>query len=437
MPSPQPAAPAVYWTQQLGARLVHALLSVQAGLFVVFFAFYYLAAQQLVNAPMYERDDVFFRADTSRALKDMTGERTQHHVHTTGHPNFVIFNQPLGNYLRDKIKHAHYGMGKAEAAKPASIIMTSLAGAGTVALFCALLLAHGLPPLRAGLFSAVLGCSATQMFYASTPETYGFSALGLTAVAFLASRRDLSERWWQAASVYAWSMLTTNIALVGIWALARFWQMPLKTLVVKLVKVMAMTLALTVVISLIQAAIYPDTKMFFMPSSVARESTWLDWTRLQHPVENTRVLLQHLWLSNIIGPEPVRTIMFGKPMASIEAGQWETVLPSLPLLALWAVFLAATAVSLFQRAFYRPAILAGLGVLAFNFLFFFVFGNDRMLYAALWTSTSVFVVAAGVELRLQHRARLAPVANIALIVLVLGMGWHNWHFLGKLAAAVQ
>ncbi|MDB6117009.1 MAG: hypothetical protein JWO08_790 [Verrucomicrobiaceae bacterium] len=231
-------------------------------------------------------------------------------------------------------------------------------------------------------------------------------------------------------------MLTTNIALVGLWALARFWRLPVKDLVVKLVKVMAVTVALTVALSLVQAAIYPDSKIFFMPSSVARETGWLDWTRLRHPIDNTRVLLQHLWLSNIIGPEPVRTIMFGKPMASIEAGSWAMVSPSLPLLALWVMLLAGAATSLFRREFYRPVLVAALAVLAFNFAFFFIFGNDRMLYAALWTSTSVFVVAAGVELLLKRRPGLVPVMTVLLPVLVAGMAWHNWHFLGKLAALV-
>ncbi|MDB6074749.1 MAG: hypothetical protein JWO89_2389 [Verrucomicrobiaceae bacterium] len=422
--------------RMLVMKLGNALMSVQALLFLVFVIFYHFAAQQIVRTPMYERDDVFFRADTTRALKDIAGDRTQKHVHTTGHPNFVILNQPLGSTLRDKIKRSHPGMTKPEAVRRASIFMTSVAGAATVALFGALLLANGLPRMRAGLFAAVFGCSATQMFYASTPETYIFSALGLTAVAFLASRREVSEGWWQAASVYAWSMLTTNIALVGLWALARFWQLPIKDLAVKLAKVMAVTVALTVALSLVQAAIYPDSKIFFMPSSVARETGWLDWTRLQHPIANTRVLLQHLWLSNIIGPEPVRTIMFGKPMASIEAGTWAMVAPSLPLLGLWIMLLAGAATSLFRREFYQPMILAALAVLAFNFAFFFIFGNDRMLYAALWTSTSVFVVATGVELLLKRRPGLVPVMTVLLPVLVAGMAWHNWHFLGKLAALV-
>ena len=418
-------------------RLLRLLTSVQALLFIGFYCFYQFAAQQLAQSPSFQRDDVYFRADTKRALKDITGDRLQSHPHTTGHPNFVILTQPIGYYLRTQFRKRCAGMGTDEAIQRASIVTTSLAGAGTVALFYGLLLANGLAKLRAGLFAAVLGCTATHMFYASTPETYIFSALGLTAVAFVASRRDLAGGWWQFASLYAWSMLTTNIALVGIWSLARYWRLPLTKLVIQLTKVFALIGVIMVSVSLVQQAIYPKTRIFFLPDSVARESGWLYWERLKIPFATSKTLLQHMWMSNIIGPEPVKQIIFGKPMGSIEAGDWASVAPSFPLMLVWFAILAGAATTLRRRSFYTPTILAALGALAFNFAFFFIFGHDRMLYAALWTFTAVMVAAVGFEQFLSRHPKLMPPAHIALALLVAGEAWHNWHFLGKLAAVVQ
>lgn len=414
------------------------LASVPSVLFVVFFAIYFNAGQKLRETAVYDRGDVFFRADTRRAWRDMVGDRLSSHVHTSGHPNFVIFNQPICTALTVWIKK-RFVCTKNEAGKTASILMTSAAGAGTVSFFYLLLLAHGIPWTRGVLFSCVLGFSTVGLFYAGVPETYGFSALGLTAIAWLAMRRDVKEPWWQFAALYAWSALTTNIVLVGIWALARHWQQPLKIWVKRVAVSVGITTALMVALNVVQLLIYPGTVLFFVPHSVARESTWLYWGRLQSPVETSRVLLQHQWLSNIIAPEPVRTIPFGPkvPMASIESGTWDTFAPAWPLFALWCVVLLGAATALFNKRLYTPTILAATGVMAFNFVFFFVFGHDRMLYAALWTSVSVFLIAAGWESLVQRVPALSKALCAVLVVLVLGQAWHNWQFLGKLVEVVK
>ena len=266
-----------------------------------------------------------------------------------------------------------------------------------------------------------------------------FSALGLTAVAFLACRRTAAEPWWQLAAVYAWSALTTNIVLVGIWALVRYWERPLVLCAKRVAASIGITVLLTVALSLVQMAIYPKTVLFFHAQSVARESGWIDWERMNTPVEGARILLQHQWVSNIIAPEPERLFPFGddKDMASIEAGRWEMFAPAWPLFALWAVVLAGAALGLFDRRFYTPSTLAALGVAAFNFGFFFVFGHDRMLYAALWTSVSVFLIASGWETLLKRVPALAKALPALLILLLAGQAWHNWQFLGKISLLVR
>ena len=311
------------------------------------------------GTPIYDRKDVYFRSDTRRVWRDMVGDRTRGYLHTSGHPNFVIFTQPVTFCLTPRIKK-HFGGLKSEAGKTACMLMTAAAAAGTVSFFYLLLLANGIPPARAALFSCVLGFTPVQLFYGAVPETYAFSALGLTAAAFLTCRRDIGEPWWHLAAVYAWSMLTTNIALIGIWALARHWQRPLLTWMKRVALSIAITIALMVALNVVQHLIYPGTVIFFLPQSVAMESGWLYWERLQSPLEHTRILLQHQWLSNIIAPDPVRTYPLGPdaPMGSIEAGSWDMFYPAWPLLALWCVVLAGSATALFSRRFYSPAILA-------------------------------------------------------------------------------
>ncbi len=410
-----------------------------SALFIFFFVVYFNAGEKLRDTPAYDRGDVFFRSDTRRAWRDMVGERLSPHPHTSGHPNFVIFHQPVGWFLTIAIKDAGDKVKKIDAAKTASICMTSAAGAGVVALFYLLLVTLQLPRLRALLFTSVLGFSTVQLFYASVPETYMFSALGLMGVALIACRPRVGGAWWHLTAVYAWSALTTNIVLVGIWAMVRHWQPSCREWLRKVAVVMTVTVVLMVALNVVQRLIYPGTVLFFAAHSVAREAHWLYWERFQVPVETSRILLQHQWISNIIAPEAVKLHPF-KPdeaMASIEAGTWDMFAPAWPLFGVWCLVLAGAAVSLFDRRFYTPVVLGGLGVMAFNFCFFFVFGHDRMLYAALWTSTAVLLVAAGWERLIQRMPVLSKPLAAVLVALISGQAWHNWQFLDKIAALVK
>ncbi len=401
-----------------------------------FFMFYFLAGRQMLASPVYERDDVFFRADTERALRDITGTRQMNHGHTTGHPNFVLFHAPLGSWLGSSIKGLSVGMKTKEASQRASHMLTSSAGALTVVAFYGLLVACGLARSRACLFAAVLGFSAVHVFYAAVPETYIFSALGLTVVAWLSLRPGSSSFSWALAAVYAWSALTSNVVTIGLWALARFYHPSWMAWFKKTSLALGAVFLAMLLLSFAQKAIYPKTNLFFMPHAVAEESGWLTAERLSDAAHSSKILSQHLFVSNIVAPEPVATTVFAKPMGSIEQGTWETVAPAAPLVLLWSAFLVGSGAALCFRQFYRPGVLVALAVLGFNFAFFFIFGHDRMLYAALWTSMTVFLVAASTEFWLQRWPRLIPAVSSALVALIVGLAWHHCHFLGKLVRLI-
>lgn len=409
-----------------------------AVLALVFLTLYHHTGHKLKESEMYSRNDVFFRTDTYRALMDMVGERTGSRGRTSVHPIFVMSHQPVGELLTD-YHRTKPGMKKAEAIRLASIAMTAAAGTGTVLFIYATLLAMGLPALRALLFAAMLGASATQMFFSSAPETYIFSSLGLAGVAYFAVRSSTGHLGFQAASVYAVGCLTSNLVPVTLWCAARHWQgwSGLWKLIRRVALALAITIGLLIVLSVIQKWIYPQAAYFFVPSSALDEVSWLYWENLKTPFTTARILLQHLWLSNIIGPEPVLQMFMGKSMASIEQGHWESFQPALALYVAWSLFLLTSASSLFSRATYTAPFLAALGCLAFNFFFHSVFGNDRMLYSADWTIYSVIAVAWGFEVFLKRVPALARASTALLALLVIAVMMHNWRFLDKILALVQ
>lgn len=409
-----------------------------AALAVVFLTLYHHTGLKLKESEMYSRNDVFFRTDTYRSLLDMVGERTGSRGRTSVHPIFVMSHQPVGELLTDYYR-TKPGIKKFEARKLASIVMTSVAGTGTVLFIYATLMAMGIPLLRSMLFAAMLGASATQMFFSSAPETYVFSSLGLAAVAYCAVRSRTGHVGFQLASVYAVGCLTSNLVPVALWCAARHWQgwSGWWKLIHRVALALVITIGLLIVLSVIQKWIYPKAAYFFVPSSALDEVGWLYWENFKTPFMTVRVLLQHLWLSNFIGPEPVLQMFMDKPMASIERGHWASFQPALVLFVAWSLFLLTSASSLFSRATYTASFLAALGCLAFNFIFHSVFGNDRMLYSADWTLYSVLAVAWGFEVFLRRFPVMARASTVLLALLVIAVMMHNWRFLDKILAVVQ
>lgn len=429
--------------QTLAARIVRCArhrLALPVALFAGFFGFYLNTSQSLRETPIFDRLDVFFESDSRRVWKDMVGERLGSHSHSSGHPNFVIFHQPVGWTLTWLLKEFDFEDKKVEAAKTAATLMTCAGAAGVVVFLYLMLTASAVPRFRAGLFACVLGFSTVQKIFSAIPETYIFSALGLTAAACLAVRGARREAGWQLAVVYAWSALTTNIVQLGIWSVVRHWHQQWPVLIRRVTVGLALSSGLMVAINVAQSWIYPESDLFFIPHSVSREARWIDWDRLQSPWQHARILLQHQWITNIIAPEPVKVMNQFRPewsTASVEAGAWAQFTSAWPLFALWGTVLVGAVTALTDRRFYTPATIGALAVMAFNFCFFFVFGHDRMLYAALWTSISVYLIAMGWESLIRRVPFVVKVMPPLLIVLLAGQSWHNWHFLDKIAALVK
>ncbi len=418
------------------------LLSLPVLVFVIFLPVYLNSGLVLKDTGIYERDgnDHFFRSDTRRAFLDIAGDREANHRHTSAHPNFCIFHQPLGHIAQVQIKAANKGMKKVEAQVLASITLTATGGAASAAAFCAALLALGLSRTRALLFTGVLGMSTSHLFFASVPETYIFSALGICAVMWLALRKATAEGWWQLAALYCWSALTSNIVTIGLWSLVRHLGADWKKLVIRVTLSLTLTATLLVGLNVIQRAIYPESEYFFHPQ---KQKGWIYWDHLQDAPRHTRILLQHILLSNITAPEPVASVPpiedLAAPvhkMASIEEGAWSTFAPAWPLHALWLLFIAGALASLGMKAMRTPAVLASLAVLGFNFCFFMIFGHDRMLYSALWTSTTVLLVALAWENISRRFTKAGIIITTALTLLLICQAWHNWHFLTKIVALV-
>lgn len=408
-------------------------------LFVACFALYTIGSLYLADTGMHKRDNVFFRSDTGRVFRNFTNSRKANHDRNVTHPAFVLLHNPLGRGLTFALEAA--GLEPRVARQRASSALTATAGAGAAALGFLLLRAVGVSLGTAGFFAAALGGSAAHVAFASIPETWIFSALALTLLAWTAVRAERPAWHFLLAAVYAISVLTTNLVPVAILgtlrAALRGGARP-GAVLASAAGTAASALALVVLLSLAQRALYPITTLFFEPSLIAEETKWIKWSHwFEEPATTVKILVRTLVIDDVVAPAPLRTEHDGLAMASIEHAGRPQYRSRLPALAAWGLVLAIAGVGALRGALRRPPVLAALAVLAYSFAFHSVFGNDRFLYACSWTVFAVLTVAVCFDTALPRAGR-ARAAGLALLAAFLALEVaSNLGFLVELRAAVK
>jgi hypothetical protein len=408
-------------------------------LFVCSSSLYLAGSARLAGTPVVDRDNVFFRSDTRRVFIDLTGPRYADHRRTSTHPIFVLLHHPLGRGLT----HAFDALGveRQAARQLATALLTATAGGLAVVCGYFWLLAIGVSRTRAALFGGIVAASASYWLFASIPETWIFAAFSLAALALVATRRDAPEWQYQLAAAYAIGVLTTNVIPVGIFALLRHAQRDLSAPFRTLLRAAASGAgALLVVIGLafVQQAIYPTTTLFFLRDTIGKEKRWIDWDHLlEHPGTTARILVRHLAIDAVVAPRADTQIHDELPMASIEHAGALHYRSRLPVLLVWAAVVAVAARGALRRGYWTPPVVAAFAILAYNFAFHSVFGNDRFLYACDWTLFTVGVVALGFDRAAPAGARSARWATALAAACLAAVLLSNWRFLAESASAAQ
>jgi len=164
--------------------------------------------------------DEVFDADIPSRIIDLTRVQGPH-PRSQYHPLFVLLLNPLGFGLRALLRS---GLGVEGSGRVAAIALCSAAGGVAVALFARLLLGLGLPPLRAALWTLVFGLSASQLVFASLPESWAFSGLALVALFTLGVRPRPPRDGLVLAGIAAFGMAVTNLGAAALvrarWLLA-------------------------------------------------------------------------------------------------------------------------------------------------------------------------------------------------------------------------
>ena len=169
-------------------------------------------------------------------------------------------------------------------------------------------------PIYALLIASLLGLSTAHIFFGSVVETYIFSAAALIGFVLILQKRtefhvcacgDERCHFWDYASrtlsktLSAFLFLFLNISQVKR-------QRPLGSLLNKIFRFTALTLSFGIVISLIHAAWYPSSKLFFLLSDAQAEEEFA-FSIFQEPtwraVGRAMLLVRTILLYTVIAPQ--------------------------------------------------------------------------------------------------------------------------------------
>ena len=315
-------------------------------------------------------------------------------------------------------------------------------------------------PIYALLIASLLGLSTSHFFFGSVIETYIFSAAAMIGfVLVLQKRTDDSMFAPVTMSVITFGITITNFAqnFIGFFVTQTLKflhpkrdpdevQKTFKASFAEIFRFTALTLSIGIVISLVHAAWYPSSKLFFLPSDALIEEDF-SLSFSQQPqwkaVGRLILLVRTILLYTVIAPKP---FVFGKEVgATLPYFNFFKVTPELYsyssynglgniLITVWAVLLFASGVFFLWnliRTRKADLSLAFALSLLFNFVLHISYGFEPFLYSPDWAYALIFFVALG----------LAPLAKnrffqAGMLVFLILLAYNQIQFIQFMLATI-
>lgn len=395
----------------------------RAALFLLFFALYMILGHRLGATGVFPHEDSIFQSDTWRTLGDLT-EPGGDHYRTKVHPLFVLFFNALGHRLL-LATGSHL---------LATSILIAAAGALCVVIAHVFFTALGHRPLAALSLSSLLGLSASHLVFASLPDTFIFTALGLTVCAWLVARRPGSVPESALAVLFSLGITITNLMPSGLLFAASArgasgWVRGFR----KSAALLLLVLLAAVGLSFVQKSLYPSANLFFVPEAF-REDVGYTFVPRSVPQawERAASLLEHVGLFGLVAPRPrvwtppgsdVPWVTFqGAGLAAYD-GTGRAAL----VLLLMAYGLAGYGI--IRQRLWREPVLQGLALAAASLVVLhFFYGDDLFLYSCSWVVLVLGIVGYGLLGVSRSSARWATGVDILLVLLTLLAAASNLRF---------
>lgn len=283
------------------------------------------------------------------------------------------------------------------------------------------------------LIASLLGLSSPHMFFGSVVDTYISSAFSLILFFFLLQKNEKVSYPAIFVSILTFGITLTNFTqnLLGfIVARPR-----LKDIFNFVVWVCSVSLLLT----FLHAAIYPESKMFFITADAKKERKFFalynnqpDWRSEGRNLYLTRTLLlypivapQIFILTDEVGSTIPELRFYKISIKTFHQAQYEGL--GQGLVIGWGLMLVtATGVFLWNLIRTRKVDMAFsfLLCLAFNLGLHYLYGQELFLYTADWTYALIFFVGFGLAPFSKNRFFQA-----GMFVYLILLAYHQWKFM--------
>ncbi len=358
---------------------------------LVFFCIYLYVGLQL-NPIDLDTVDNFLDADNSswmRRIADPTGDSLEMRG---PHPFAYLIFRPFGLLLN--LFTGDFALS--------AILLNTFAGGLCVFLTWFYFKEHTQNPIYALLIAGLLGLSTAHFFFGSVVETYIFSALFLILFFVLLQRNATSIGGLVFVGLITFGITLTNFIQTFIgFVLAR-------PRIKEVIRFAGLTLSLGIILSLIHSALYPSSKLFFLPADAQAEGEFA-FSPVGEPswrvIGRVILLVRTVFLYAVIAPEPyvfVNEVGGTFPRFNFFKIAPETFsyssyngLGNLLILA-WAILLFIAGLLFLIDLFRRRKVDIRLGLLLcvlFNFCLHLYYGYEPFLYSPDWAYALIFFTA--------------------------------------------
>jgi hypothetical protein len=364
----------------------------------LFFTVYTYIGLQL-NFPNKDTTDNFLDADNYPWMKRIAEPGGFSYEMRGPHPFAYFIFRPLGTLFNVFTQNPPLS----------AILLNTFAGALCVLFAWMFIKRQFQDSIYAALIASLLGLSTAHIFFGSVIETYIFSAAAMLAF-FLLLQSQRSTN-----SLVGVSLLTFGITLTNF--VQNFIGFTLQTLKVsktfrdsikEIVRFSGLTVAIGVLLSLVHAAWYPSSKLFFLLSGTQAEKDFA-YSIFQDPswraVGRVILLARTIFLYTVIAPKPYVFVKvdggdfprfnFFKIVPGTFSYSAYAGLGNI-LVMVWALLLLAASVMFFinmLRTRKTDLALTFALCILFNFILHINYGYEPFLYSPDWAYALIFFVA--------------------------------------------
>lgn len=407
-------------------------------LFAIFLPLYFGLGAQLAATHAFERNELMFDSDAWIVIRNLTQFRSDH-THCNVHPLFCVLFNPPGILLKRLLGSD----------ARAAVLLASTAGAMTVSSAYVFMFLLGASSTIATLWSAALGLSASQMFFAAVPETYSFAPIGFLALCIVLLRRPDHVLAQCAMIAYVLGITATNalpallLALIPFAMRARNASRALK----RGIALVGGACALVVIPNILQVVLY-RTWPFFLPWAYTSKRAWtVSLATIGDAGLRVSSLVHAMLMESFVAPrlrlrllgvdysESVRGVLSSRvdngyvPTVTLSPDWVAGLTPvGIALSIAWVGVLVWCALRSVGGLGPRHPLAYGLaGALVLQLMMHTVFGRDLFLYSGHWT-VLVWGLAGTTIARVQDR----KATHIGVILLLGLLAINSVRFLDEL-----